>query len=85
MSLADERKKIDGLNQEIANLLVKRFEIADQISLIKQQNGLPILNQNREQEVLKSLVHVIGNTKYQENIENIFIKIMDETKKAEEK
>ncbi|WP_413627506.1 chorismate mutase [Fructilactobacillus vespulae] len=84
MSLADERKKIDRLNSEIAKLLVKRFEIADSISQIKQQNGLPILNKNREKEVLKKLTNVSDNNKYQEKIENIFIKIMDETKKAEE-
>ncbi|WP_429971110.1 chorismate mutase [Fructilactobacillus sp. Tb1] len=85
MSLAEERGKIDAINHSLVDLLLQRFAAADEISRIKKAENLPILNQNHETEVLAKIDALTNDTAYADYIKNIFITIMDETKKSEDK
>jgi len=52
--LADWRKQIDRLDEELINVLAKRINIVKKIGKYKKENGIPPLDQKRWQEVLKS-------------------------------
>ncbi len=52
MDLGDYRKKIDELDEVLCDAFVKRMECCKKIGEIKAREGLPILNQGREQEVI---------------------------------
>lgn len=45
------RKHIDALDREIIDLLRKRYDIIDQVSVIKQQQGIAPVLQSRVDEV----------------------------------
>ena len=49
------REDIDDIDQDIVELLVERFEIAEQIAQHKRLNGLPIENTEREQLIISSI------------------------------
>jgi chorismate mutase len=49
------RKKIDELDQKLIKVLEKRFELTKEIGEIKQEEGLGIKHENRENEVLEKI------------------------------
>jgi len=49
------REKIDTLDDAILILLADRFKYSTEIGKIKKENNLPILQNNREEEVLNKL------------------------------
>ena len=50
--LEEARIKINEIDKEMAALFVKRMEAAKLVSEYKVERGLPILDQNRENEVI---------------------------------
>lgn len=57
MNLEESRKQIDELDASIVNLLNRRAALARRIGRIKMQAGLPILDREREEIVLRRVVH----------------------------
>ena len=51
--LDEDRKKIDVIDRQIAELFEKRFEIVRDVSEYKIENRLPILNSGREAEITR--------------------------------
>ena len=49
------RKKIETIDMQIADLLKSRFDVVEQIGEIKHENGLPICQKEREEELLKEI------------------------------
>ena len=50
--LEQARRTIDEVDQKMADLFCQRMKAVEQVSLYKQEHGLPILNTKREQEVI---------------------------------
>ena len=55
MSLDDQRKRIDELDEQILNLLNERVRCAAEIGRIKHQNGGEIYVASREEQVFRKL------------------------------
>ena len=51
--LDEDRKKIDVIDRQIAELFEKRFEIVKDVIEYKIENRLPILNSGREAEITR--------------------------------
>lgn len=51
MEIADWRQKIDGLDEQIVELLSERAKAATAIGALKQTTGAPIYEPDREQSV----------------------------------
>tara|TARA_Y100000310_G_C20503074_1_gene724999 strand:- start:462 stop:728 length:267 start_codon:yes stop_codon:yes gene_type:complete len=49
------RKKIDGLDNKLINILEKRITTANKIILIKQKQNIKIENKKRESQVINCL------------------------------
>lgn len=52
MDLLDLRKKIDEIDDKIIPLLLERMDISKKVAEYKVKNGLPVLNEKREKEIL---------------------------------
>lgn len=50
--LDEQRANIDKIDDEIAALFRSRMEVSRNIALIKRSAGVPVLNTNRERQVL---------------------------------
>ena len=81
MNLDDIRKEIDVIDKEILSLFIKRMECAEKIALIKEKENLPIVNEAREEEILKNMAANAHD--FKEETRELFSKIMDISKKVQ--
>ena len=54
--IGDFRKDIDSLDDELIIILNKRMEIVKELMRLKKEEGVPIENKEREEEVISRLV-----------------------------
>ena len=52
MDINDYRNKIDLLDEELLRIFLDRMSISSEIAEYKRENNLPVLNKNREREIL---------------------------------
>ena len=53
--LAPVRQKIDAIDRKLRPLFEERMRCADEVAQIKQREGIPIFNPQREAEILASM------------------------------
>lgn len=82
MNLEDCRKEIDGIDREIVDAFIRRMEVSLEISEIKKKEGLPVLNEKREKEVL-SAVRKTADGRFEKYTEELFKKIMELSKEVQ--
>lgn len=80
MSLDELRKQIDDTDRELVRLLEQRYRLVEQVAVQKAEEGIPVLNRNREEEVINSVNGQVQNRKYAEYIVDTFCGIMDISK-----
>ncbi len=61
MDIRELRNAIDKVDNDILNLFLKRMELSVQVAEYKQKNNLPILNREREREILKNVMQKAGD------------------------
>lgn len=49
------RKEINQIDKELITLLEKRFTVTKAVGEYKKENNVPVLNQNRENEIIKKI------------------------------
>lgn len=54
MNLNQARKKLDKYDKKMIKILAKRMAIIPQVAEYKKKNNLPILQTEREEEIIKS-------------------------------
>ena len=60
MDLKDIRNRIDEIDSGILDLFLKRMELSEKVAEYKIANNLPILNREREREILKDVMEKSG-------------------------
>lgn len=83
MDLSELRKEIDKLDDELIPLLLKRMDISRQVAEYKFKNGIPVLNEQREQEILDSVAAECGEQG--EAMKTVFSAIMDASRALQHK
>ena len=83
--LKNERSTIDRLDAIIINALIERFSVTKKIGLIKAENNIKPHDGEREQEQVKTLEKLIGDSDLdKEFIVNLMNLITTESKKKHE-
>jgi len=83
MDLKDLRKEIDEVDAQLIPLLIKRMKIAEKVAEYKVENGIPVLNSAREQEILDKVDKECGE--YGNTIKTIFSATMDASRALQHK
>lgn len=83
MDLLELRNEIDKLDDELIPLLLKRMDISRQVAEYKVQNGIPVLNEQRELEILEDVASKCGEQG--EVIKTVFSAIMDASRALQHK
>jgi len=78
--LAELRKKIDDIDEDILALVLKRFDLVDQVADVKKANKIPVFVPGREDEILDRLVSGI-DSKYSSYVRDLFTSILDISKR----
>ncbi len=77
MDIADWRKKIDELDEQIVKLLNERAACAIAIGEIKRQNGAAIYEPQRERHVIEHARKSSPGPLAAEQVQDIYERIMD--------
>lgn len=76
------RAAIDGIDSQITALLDRRWEIVEQIRKIKESQGLPVLDETREAEVLA--LRGAWSETHPEAAEKVFRTVMEASREIQE-
>lgn len=83
MDLLELRNEIDKLDDELIPLLLKRMDISRQVAEYKVKNGIPVLNEKRELEILDDVASKCGEQG--EAMKTVFSAIMDASRALQHK
>ena len=83
MDLLSLRKQIDEIDDQLIPLLMKRMDIAKEVAAYKVEHSIPVLNAEREQEILDSVAAKCGEQG--EAIKTIFSATMDASRALQHK
>ena len=79
--LDESRLKINEIDKQMAELFEKRMQVANDIAKYKIENGLPILDKNREQQLIEKNCNYINDSIIKEYYINFLKNTMDLSKK----
>lgn len=85
MKLADCRREIDSIDAEILSLLNRRAEVAEKVGLLKVKAGIPIVNLDREDEIIQKIICQKKSVISDESIVKIFRQIILESRRIQVK
>ena len=60
ISIEELRGKIDEIDRQLVDLFCKRMEVAAGVAEYKRQRGLPVLDSNRERQLLTKISALAG-------------------------
>ncbi len=60
MELTEIRERIDSADKELLRLFLERLDLSEQVAEYKRAHGLPILNKEREREILANVTEAAG-------------------------
>ena len=78
------RDLIDSIDNSIIELYEKRMDIIKEITKYKIENGLPVLDQNREDSMLKMNLDKIKNEEYKKYYKDVLAGYLKASKKMQE-
>ena len=78
------RDLIDSIDNSIIGLYEKRMDIIKEITKYKIEKGLPVLDQNREDSMLKKNLDKIKNEEYKKYYKDVLDGYLKASKKMQE-
>ncbi len=83
MNISDWRRRMDEIDKKLVDLLNERSQCALEIGRIKQEQGIPIYQPARENEVLSNAETNNHGPLSNAAIRRLFERIIDEARSAE--
>lgn len=78
--LEEVRKQIDAIDEELVRLLEERYDCVSEVGRLKKEHGVPILDSQREVELLEKVKRLVINKNYEASLVETFQGIMDVSK-----
>lgn len=85
MGLENLREEINSIDEEMTRLFEKRMETALKIAEYKKENNIPVLNQSREDEVIRKNIGYLQNKHFEGALEEFFTNLMSISRKLQAK
>ncbi len=81
MDIKEIRGRIDEVNNKILELFLERMDLSEEVIRYKMEHGLPILNKEREREILRDVKEKAGDR--EEYAYQLFVKLMELSKASQ--
>ena len=78
------RDLIDSIDNSIIELYEKRMDVIKEITKYKIENGIPVLDQAREDSMLKKNIEKIKNEEYKKYYKDVLDGYLKASKKMQE-
>ena len=79
------RKNIDVIDRKMAELFEERMNMSYEIGMYKKQNGIPILDREREKKILKNNIKYINKPEFRGYYEEFMNELMHVSKVYQQK
>lgn len=83
MKLDEWRNEIDAIDAEIVNLIDRRARVAQKIGILKAKAGLPIVDLEREEAILRNACARNRGILESDSIARIFKRIIQESRQIQ--
>lgn len=84
-SLQDNRKKINEIDDKLADLFAKRMHVSEEIGKLKKEFGREILDADREAKLKSRLLESFADKGLEKYYESFIDEILSSSKKIQEK
>ena len=74
--IAALRQKLDEIDRGLVGLLEQRMDVSRAVAAYKRENGLPVLDAGREEQVLLSRTQMLSDKALAPAIRDLFVEIM---------
>ena len=81
--IAEIRKEIDRLDDELLGLLIKRLKLGKEIGEVKREIGKAVADEAREKEIFQRLIKNAESKMAEEDVIEIFSKILGISRKTQ--
>jgi monofunctional chorismate mutase len=81
----DLRNQIDIIDESMQNLFLERLQVVKKIAKYKKEHNLPILDKQREKEIIKKNVDEVDNLEVVDLYEEFYKKVIEVSKKYQER
>lgn len=81
--LSKQREQINQIDQQLVKLLQQRFAVTDEVGRIKRQNGVPILDAEREAMILASIGQRVEDDQIKDTVIRVYQHIMAESRQRQ--
>lgn len=78
------RKKIDYLDKQIVDCFEERMQTVMQVAAYKKEHNLPILNAEREREIIEKNTSMLQHKQYKRALESVLEKMMLVSRNAQQ-
>lgn len=82
--IAALRRELDEIDREIVKLFERRMEVSRRVAEYKLENNLPVLDADREEQVLSSRVEQLCDKRLEQSLRALFVEIMRLSRNAQE-
>jgi monofunctional chorismate mutase len=83
LNLSEIRDSISEVDEEIVQLLEKRFNLTLKVGQYKKNNNIPIFDDEREKIVIEKCMDMLEDSKYQNYLQKIYEEIMNNCKEIQ--
>lgn len=83
--MSNYRKEIAKIDDKIVDLLIKRFELTDEVGRFKKKNNIPVENKEVEEKVLFRINEKLKSHPSKDSILNLYAGIFSESKDRQRK
>ena len=83
--LEKQRAEIDAIDREIVALFERRMQVVVDVARIKKENGMAILDANREKEVIQKVQSYLKDATLKEELAEAYETLMKVSKDYQKK
>ena len=83
--LEKQRAEIDAIDREIVELFERRMQVVVDVARIKKENGIAILDANREKEVIQKVQSYLKDATLKEELAEAYETLMKVSKDYQKK
>lgn len=83
--LEKQRAEIDAIDREIVALFERRMQVVVDVARIKKENGIAILDANREKEVITKVQSYLKDATLKEELAEAYETLMKVSKEYQKK
>lgn len=84
MEIKEIREEIDSIDKELVALFLRRMDCSAKVAKYKRENGLPILDPKREEELLKRISAQAG-AEFEQYAKKLYFTILELSREYQQK